>query len=297
MQIAVSTGSLSLNTFEAIERAAALGFNAIQVNLQQAELRYDWNRKPDLAFYQRLGEAIRDRNLTVVSAHHPILNGAQAFSQRARAELLQAAIHAAASLGAPMLVVHPADIFTSAEDLEAYFLEHNAPPVIAGFDEAWAQSANRKLRLAVENVNYWRGTIMTNHAEHLAQVTEDLAVYAVLDVWRGADKPNIQRWVEKLGQRILLLHLHEAVDGREHLPPLSEKWAEWVPLLRGTAAQAGVIEASDPDGLARARQYLASLWGAADLPGPQGELAGWNLTEAAADSKSAATHRKPAKRV
>ena len=260
MHIAVNTGSLSLNTFEAIERAAALGFDAVEVNLQQAELRYDWNRKPDLAFYQRLGDAIRDRHLTVVSVHHPTLNGAQAFSQRARAELLQAAIRAAAALGGPVLVVHPADIFTSAEDLETYFLEHNAPPMIAGFDEAWAQLANRRLRLAVENVNYWRGTVMTNHAAHLARVTDDLAVHAVLDVWRGADRPNVQGWVEKLGKRILLLHVHEMVDGREHQPPLSEKWAEWMPMLRDTAAQACVIETADPDGLRRAHYYLASLW-------------------------------------
>jgi sugar phosphate isomerase/epimerase len=265
MQIAVNTGSLSHDTLEAVERAAALGFDAVEVNIQQAELRYDWQRKPDLVFYQRLGDAIRARQMTAVSVHHPMLSGSQVFSQKARAELLQLSIRAAASLGAPTVVVHPADLFTSAEDLETYFLEHNAPPVIAGFDEAWAQLANRGIRLALENVSYWRGATMTNHAERLSRVTDDLAIHAVLDVWRGADKPNVQTWVEKAGKRIVLLHLHEMADGREHQPPLSEKWAEWAPLLRGAAADACVLETSDVDGLRRARAYLASLWAAAEI--------------------------------
>jgi sugar phosphate isomerase/epimerase len=260
MRIAINTGSLSHNNTEAIEQAAALGFDAVEVNLQQAELRYDWQRKPDLAFYQRLGDTLRERHMSVVSVHHPMLSGSQVFSQRARADLLQLAIRATALLGASILVVHPADIFTSAEDLETYFLEHNAPPVIAGFDEAWAQLANRGMRLALENVSYWRGTTLTNHAERLGRVTDDLAIHAVLDVWRGADKPNVQTWVEKAGKRIVLLHMHEMADGREHHPPLSQKWADWVPLLQTTVAKACVLETSDIEGLQRARAYIAGLW-------------------------------------
>ncbi len=259
MKVAINTSRLSLNTFEAIERAQALGFDAVEVDLHQAELRYEGQHKADLSFYQRLGEAIRERGMSVVSVHHPVLSGEQVFSQRVRAELLHLAIRATALLGAPILVVHPTDIFTSAEDLETYFLEHNAPPVIAGFDEAWAQLANRRLRLAIKNISFWRGLTLTNHATRLAQVADDLAVHAVLDVWRGADKPNLQAWVEKAGRRIVLLHLHETVDGRDHLPPLSEKWAEWLPLLQGTAAQACVIQAVEAEGLRRARDYILSL--------------------------------------
>jgi sugar phosphate isomerase/epimerase len=259
MKLAINTGSLSLNSFEALERAQALGFDAVEVHLHQAELRYDGQRKADLSFYQRLGEAIRARGMSAVSVHHPVLTGEQVFSQRARAELLHLAIRATALLGAPILVVHPADIFTSAEDLETYFLEHSAPPVIAGFDEAWAQLANRGLRLAIKNVSFGRGLTLTNHATRLAQVADDLAVHAVLDVWRGADKPNIPAWVEKAGRRIVLLHLQEAVDGRDHLPPLSEKWADWLPLLQGTAAQACVIQAAETEEVRRARDYILSL--------------------------------------
>lgn len=259
MKVAINTGSLSLNTFEAIEQAQALGFDAVEVDVHQAELRYEGQRKADLSFYQRLGEAIRQRGMSVISAHHPVLTGEQVFSQRVRAELLHLAIRATALLGAPILVVHPTDIFTSAEDLETYFLEHNAPPVIAGFDEAWAQLANRGLRLAIKNVSFGRGLTLTNHATRLAQVAEDLAVHAVLDVWRGVDKPNLQAWVEKAGRRIVLLHLHETADGRDHFPPLLEKWAEWLPLLQGTAAQACVIRAAEAEGLRRARDYILSL--------------------------------------
>lgn len=271
MKIAINTGSLSLNTFEAIERAQALGFDALEVDLHQAELRYDGQRKADLSFYQRLGDAIRDLGMSVVSVHHPVLSGEQVFSQRVRAELLHLAIRATALLGAPILVVHPADIFTSAEDLETYFLEHSAPPVIAGFDEAWAQLANRGLRLAIKNISFGRGLTLTNHATRLVQVADDLAVHAVLDVWRGADKPNIPAWVEKAGRRIVLLHLYETVDGREHIPPLSEIWADWLPLLQGTAAQACVIRAAEAEGLRRARAYILSLVHSGQQTAEQGQ--------------------------
>jgi hypothetical protein len=289
VDIAISTGSLSLDTPAALERAAALGLRAVQVNLQPGEFRYGFTRTIDLGFYERLAEALAARGLRAVAVHHVPLSGAQAFSGEVRGELLKAAARVLALLHAPVLVVHPADLFTSHEALERYFAggPEVAPPVVAGFDECWARLADQRAALALENVSYWRGAPLTNRPEHLARVLADLAIYAVLDVRRALPAraaPEIaanalSRWVEAIGARTLLLHLHDrdARAGREHAggehaggehaPPLAADWAALAPLLRRTRARAAVLEVDARHGeeqIARSREYITSLLGGED---------------------------------
>ena len=58
MQLAINTGSLSHDTREAIAPVHSLGFSAVELNLQQAELAYGFTRTPNLAFY---GEMTLDK--------------------------------------------------------------------------------------------------------------------------------------------------------------------------------------------------------------------------------------------
>ncbi len=272
MDIAINTGSLSLNTIEALERARELGFGAVEVNLQQGEFGYGYTREVDFDFYRRLAGEIEARGLKVTSLHNLGLNGAQVFSSRARGEILKAAVRAGALLGAPVLIVHPADLFSGYEAMEEYFqgVPDSSPPVVEGYDEAWAQLANRHMALCVENVNYWDGTPGTNQPERMARLLDDLAAMSVLDVRRavrtGPETPTVRaalsRWMDRIGARLRLIHVHDAKGAREHEPSLAADWADMAPLLRGSPARACVLEVDrrhGDDQLRASRAYIDEL--------------------------------------
>jgi sugar phosphate isomerase/epimerase len=261
MEIAINSGSLSFDTPAAAAQAKGLGFTALEVNLQQAELRYDFNRQPDLEFYDVLAQEIQLRGMRVVAVHNLFLNSAQVFSHQARREILSLAGRLTARLGASILVVHPADLFTSEEALADYVTGGSKrPPFIAGLNEVRAELAQLEISLALENVNYWRDTLLTDQARHMRRLTDALECLVTLDVRRSLDRPSLKRWVELLGERITLLHLHD----QEHHPPLDPAWRSYVALLKHTAAQACVIEASATPmahgNIRASRDYIAQLW-------------------------------------
>lgn len=269
MEIAITTGSLSFDTLAAVAQAKGLGFAALEVNLQQAELRYEFDRKPNLTFYDTLAQEIQLRGLRVVSVHNLFLTSAQVFSQGARREILHYVGSVTARLGASILVVHPADLFMSEEALERYLTKEPAErggiPVIAGFDKVRAELDAMGVKLALENVSYWRDTLLTNQAEHLRALVDALDCLVALDVRRCLNRPSLERWVELVGDRITSLRLYDLKDDREHHPPLDPAWGERVVLMKLTAAEACVIEASAAPmahGSIRAsRDYIARLWG------------------------------------
>lgn len=265
MDIAINSGSLSFDTPAAAAQAKGLGFTALEVNLQQAELRYDFNRQPNLEFYDVLAQEIQLRGMRVVAVHNLFLNSTQVFSHQARREILSLAGRLTARLGASILVVHPADLFTSEEALTDYVTGGSKrPPFIAGLAEVRAELAQLEISLALENVNHWRDTLLTNQARHMRMLTDALECLVTLDVRRSLNRPSLERWVELLGERITLLHLHDQVTDQEHHPPLDPAWRAYVALLKQTAAQACVIEASATPmahgNIRASRDYIAQLW-------------------------------------
>ena len=74
MQLVINTGSLSFDTREAIAEVKALGFTAIELNLQQAELAYGFQRQPRLDFYKDLAYSTRhersDMGLKILVRHN-----------------------------------------------------------------------------------------------------------------------------------------------------------------------------------------------------------------------------------
>ncbi len=268
MDIAINTGSISFDTPAAVAQAKGLGFTALEVNLQQAELRYDFNRQPDLGFYDALAQEIELRGTRVVAVHNLLLTSAQVFSQVARREILQLAARLTARLGASTLVVHPADLFVSEEALTSYLSDDpeggRQLPVIAGFDEVRAEMDELKVSLALENVNHWRDTLLTNQASHMRALIDALECEVAFDVRRGLKRPSLEQWIELVGERVAVCHLHDEVDGQEHHPPLDPAWGPRVSLLKGTAAEACVIEASATPmahgNIRASRDYLARLW-------------------------------------
>lgn len=267
--IAINTGSVSFDTKAAVAQAKGLGFLALEVNLQQAELRYDFDRQANLDFFDGLAQEIRLRGMHVVSVHNLSLTGAQVFSRGTRREILCLAARVTARLGAPILVVHPADLFTTEEALNGYLSRHPGAgaelPLISGFEEVRAELGELGVSLALENVNHWHDAPLTNRAEHMRVLADALDCMVAFDVRRGLDRPDLERWVELVGQRIALLHLHDRVDGQEHHPPLDPNWGGHVALFKGTNAQACVIEASASPmargNIRASRDYITRLWG------------------------------------
>ncbi len=267
MEIAINSGSLSYNTPAAVAQAKSLGFTALEINLQQDELRYGFNRQPNLDFYDSLAQEIKLRGMRVVSVHNLFLNGEQVFSQQVRCEILVLAGRLTALLGAGVLVAHPADLFTNEEDLTRYLYGGRGvpkPPLIAGFDQVRAELDKLQVSLALENVNHWRDTLLTNQAESMHRLTGALDCLVALDVRRCMDRPNLERWVELMGQRIVSLYVQDRVGGQEQHPPLDPAWRQHIKLLRHTAAQTCIIKAhATPlaQGNIRAsRDYIARSW-------------------------------------
>jgi sugar phosphate isomerase/epimerase len=269
MKIAINTGSLSFDTPTAVAQAKGLGFTTLEVNLQQAELRYDFQRNSDTAFYTTLAQEIRIRGMSVGSVHNLLLNAAQAFSQGARREVLELSARVTAQLGARVLVVHPADLFVSEEALSAYLSsapkKRRALPLVTGFEQVRDVLDELGVCLALENVSYWHDTLLTNQAEYMAVLVEALDCRVALDVRCSLLQPNLQRWIELVGDRIAILHIHDEQDGNEHHPPLDPAWGERIALLKQTPAEVCVIEAHATPiahaGIRASRDYIARLWG------------------------------------
>ncbi len=267
MEIAINSGSLSYNTPAAVAQAKSLGFTALEINLQQDELHYDFNRQPNLAFYEALAQEIELRGMRIVSVHNLFLNAEQVFSQQVRCEILVLAGRLAARLGAGILVAHPADLFTSEEDLTCYLYNEQGarkPPLIAGFDQVRAELDELQVSLALENINHWHDTLLTNQAESMHRLTNALDCLVALDARRCIDRPNLERWVELMGERIVSLYVQDRVKGREQHPPLDPAWRQHIKLLRHTEAQVCIIKAhATPlaQGNIRAsRDYITRVW-------------------------------------
>jgi len=285
MQIAISTHSLSSDTRAAVAQAAALGFTALEVHIQQTELGYGFRRRANLAFYETLAQEIALRRLTVVALQAPRLTDHQTFSRRARREVLALSGQVAGLLGAPLLVVRPPHLFLSEEALTDYLTGSLAePPLVEGVEDVSAALADHEVRLALENVAPWHDLPLTNQVTAMARLVEVLDCQVALDVRQALEaqgpegETGLAPWVEQVGSRVALLRLYDRAEAEDEagpgppgpmerrLPPLEPTWRERLPLLRRTAAQACVVEATaDPrihGSLRASRTFWKTLWAA-----------------------------------
>jgi hypothetical protein len=244
MQIAINTGSLSQDTPEALEKAAALGFRHVEVNLQTAEFDYGYRRKPNARFYRQLRKQIDELGLVVWSVTAPSLTPEQMFSTRARKDILMNGIGAAGLLGSQVYVTGPTDLFQNENALLAYFDQGDAPPVIEGYDESWAQVINRRMAMAVRNYDYWMGTPLINQVERMHTVTDALAVGCALDIRLAQNRNPLAAWVAQLGDRLAVGYVYDlGEDGRPKTPTGTE-WAEWLAPFKQTRLKCLVISAA-----------------------------------------------------
>jgi sugar phosphate isomerase/epimerase len=261
MQIAISTETLSRETPAALERAAALGFRTVEINLQNEEFGYGYRRRTNARFYRSLRKQIDDLGLRVWSVSSPPLTQEQMFFERARKDILMSGAIAAGTLGAQVYVVRPADLFVSEIGFESYMRERGAPPVIEGFDEAWVQAVNRRLTMAIQNRSHWVGALLTNEAERIQKVTDDLAVGWAMDVRSALSRGDMATWLERAGDRLAVAHVYDYLDERQCAPTEGD-WATLLPALGKTRLKCCVIHAPDAgsdEEILRSRDYLLDI--------------------------------------
>ncbi|MEW5986326.1 MAG: hypothetical protein AB1791_06805 [Chloroflexota bacterium] len=265
--VAINTGSLGKQTPLALERAAGLGFRTVEVNLQTEEFGYGYQRKPNVRFYRELRRQVDSLGLSVWSVSAPPLTQAQMFYERARKDILMQAAGAAGILGAQVFVTYPADLFTTEIQFETYLREDRAPATIEGFDEAWAQVVNRRMTMALVNWQHWLGAPLTNQAERMAKITDDLAIGCALDMRRAVTRGALADWLEKISERLAVAYLYDLAAGEGEVSPayrapLDSQWQEWLPLLAGTRLKCLVMRA-DPEQsdeeITRSRVYVEDL--------------------------------------
>lgn len=265
MHLAINTGSLSFDTRKAIAEVHALGFAAIELNLQQEELGYDFHCRPRRSFYSDLARELQVRKLAVTDAHALFLNAAQMFSAKARCDVLFVEGEITHMLGAEILIVRPTDILDNEESLDEFAADPQAGvPLVHGIGRVIRELHSGGVQIALENVQHWHDARGINDAQVMARLVEALDCHVTLDVRRGLNHPSLSRWIELLGSRIAVMHLHDTLGGVEHHPPAAPDWREIIPQLLRTSAQTYVLEATanrSPGAIKVSREYISKLLG------------------------------------
>ena len=212
MHIAVSTFSLADSTPDALNRAAELGFSHVEINLDSDEFGYGYRRRPNVKFYRDLKTQLDQLGLQVWSITPPPLTPAQMFSPKARKDILLGSAGAGGILGARVFSAEPTHLFTNEDDLIAYFNEGGVPPIIAGFDETWAQVKNKRMTFAVQNQGHWLGQPLTNNPQRMKKLTFDLGIGCALDLPQAAKNAPLLEWLRELLDRIAVMSSYQTVD-------------------------------------------------------------------------------------
>jgi sugar phosphate isomerase/epimerase len=185
------------------------------------------------------------------------------FSAQARRDVLAVEGEVTRTLGAGILVVHPTDILESEEWLDLFIAGlRMKTPLIEGIGSVIHELTSGGVRIALENVQHWRDSRGTNDVQVMARLVEALDCHVALDARRGLNRPSLSRWIELLGNRIVVMHLHDIIGGVEHHPPAASDWREIIPQLEQTPAQVYVLEATanrSPGAIKASREYISKL--------------------------------------
>ncbi|MCL4870876.1 MAG: hypothetical protein KJ063_18105 [Anaerolineae bacterium] len=262
MHIAISTASLGHNTPDALERAAALGFRHVEINLLNHEFGYGYKRKANVRFYRDLKRQLDELGLAVWSYTSVPLTQEQMFFERARKDILIGAAGAGGILNARVFVVKPADLFTSEINFESYLNDQNSPPMIEGYDETWAQTVNRQMTMAMQNYNHWLGIHLSNSADRIKKITYDLGIGWAMDVRRAIQRGTLAEWLQAAGERAAVAYAYD-LEGEMVCAPAAAEWAAWAETLKQTRLKCVVIQAnpaqSDAE-IRQSREYFEELF-------------------------------------
>jgi len=265
MHIAIRTASLSENTPTALERAAALGFRHVELNLLNHEFGYGYKRKANVRFYRELKRQLDTLGLSVWSFTSVPLTQEQMFFERARKDILAGAAGAGGIVDAKVFVVKPADLFTSEINFESYLDQKSAPPMTEGYDEAWVQTVNRRMTMALLNYDHWVGIPLSNNATRMQKITTDLGIGWAMDVRRATHRGSMDEWLKQVGDRMAVAYAYDlGTDGETPCTPNGPEWSAWAASLKQTRLKCLVMHAQptqSDEAISQSRDYLQSLFG------------------------------------
>lgn len=224
--LAISTGSFQPSpTKEAVHRIAKLGFKQVEITVQGPELNYDFYRQPDMDYFEELRDLVHESGLTVVSLHAPQLSGVQAFSSKARREVMTRFLEIASLFQGNLLVVHPYHIFRSYE-AACSFLSDDSPGagnfMVSEFPHVLANAKKNGLRIAIENIAHWHDHPLLNEPRNMLKLVSSLDSETVgvdLDIFHSELGGTTFDFLDKLRDHILSLHLCDYGDSRNRTLP------------------------------------------------------------------------------
>lgn len=233
--LAISTGSFHPTpTREAIVRIASLGFKQVEVTVQDAELNYDFHRRIAKNFFEELAHLVHDSGLQVVSLHSPPMSSVQAFSSKARSDIMTRTLEIAARLRADELVVHPYHIFKSYEDSCRFFSDESLKImdfVLPDLPSLVNKAEEHGIQIAIENIAHWADHPLLNEPSNMLRLVHALdsdSVGVDLDIFHSEFGGKTSEFLEKLRNHILSVHLSDYSDSRNRVLPGKGNvgWAE-----------------------------------------------------------------------
>ena len=224
--LSISTGSFyPASTNKSIKRAHDLGFERIEIMIQDRELDYNFQRHADLTFFTKLKRIVQEYGLTVGSLHAPLLSTEQVFSTRTRSEILHNSLEVASIFEADTVVIHPHHFFMSYEAAYKFLTSSNGtigdfilPNFWAELDEAEKEN----VCLAVENVAYWSDFPLLNDAKLMKRVLAalgDTRLGVDLDVLHSELGDCTFDFLTQFPESIVCLHLRDYRDDQTRVVP------------------------------------------------------------------------------
>ncbi len=256
MQIGIDSVILSLDTSTAIRRAKSLGFRLIEIGLRPEEAVDSQKRKNEGRLYKSLRQELDTLGLSVWAANLLEPQSLAQIPEPAHRDLLVGGAVAAGILGGRLFVVRPGELFRTESEFKVSVEGNSAPPLQPGFDEAWAQGANRRVSLALRNASY------LNKVDHLAKASFDLGIGWALDIRAALQAGELTTWLTAGGDRLGTAYLYDVNDVGKPQLPASDDWAMILKQLKATRLQTIILsggrEHSDDEILA-SKQFIERL--------------------------------------
>lgn len=273
LELAISTGSFyPAKTDEALARIARLGFSQAEITIQTSDLGYDFHRRFDTEHLEKLSRKTKDLRLRVGSLHGPLLSGVDAFSSKARGEILRRTLEIASIFESDEVVVHPYHVFQSYESACSFFSEPSSQlkdAVLPEFLSLLGRAEAYDVNIAIENIAHWHDYPLLNEPFNMLRLVSNLNSEAVgvdLDTFHSEHSGRTSEFLEKVGEHLMSLHLSDCTDSRVRTLPGKGK-IDWKNLAshieRLPRLKHLVLEVSggfEDQGLAQSAGYLREVF-------------------------------------
>ena len=116
--------------------------------------------------------------------------------------------------------------------------------------------------MALVNRDYWIGKLLTNQAERLGTIANDLAIGCALDIRQALSRNNLNTWLEFVGERLAVAYAYDGTDDGLPVAPEDSDWEQLIAILKMSRLKVLTIKAghlqSDQE-ITRSRRIIEEL--------------------------------------